>query len=134
MAQSIALAGIPNEPVLGTAELASAVQNDFQELLYVSDMADVFFNPDTDVITVSYYHSSLRTWKPYSVIYDDPHVSANVGGAEFNTLRPQFQITESILAHRVLKKDKCIIKGTTYYVDDFISDGVGVTTVYVRIS
>jgi hypothetical protein len=135
MAHTIALSGIVDLPSVGTAEVLSIALNDFQQLLYVDDMAGVFFNEDTDTISINYYHSSLGRWVPYTVIYDDPHTSANIGaGYEFNTLRPQFQVPESILSHRILKKDRCVLKGVEYRIDDFISDGVGITTVYLRLS
>ena len=134
MAHTIDLSGIVNVPAVGSAELLSVVLNDFQQLLYVDDMTDVFFNTETDVLAINYYYSSLDKWLPLTVIYDDPHTSVNIGaGMEFNTLRPQFQVPESSLAHRVLKKDKCILKGVEYRIDDFISDGVGVTTVFLRL-
>jgi hypothetical protein len=110
------------------------IVNDFQDALYRTDLENVFFNTDEFAETVSYYHSYLGTWHSYAIIWDDPGASADlVGDTEFNTLRPQFQISESVLAHRILKQDKMRRRGKTYIVEDFVSDGVGVTTVYLRI-
>jgi len=117
----------------GTPSVALLTLNDFQQAVYKTDLANTFFNAGEFAIEINYYHSSLDTWQAYDVLYDDPQASVNLAGpANFNTTRPQFQIQESALRHRILKEDRCLVKGKYYSVEDFISDGVGVTTVYLR--
>ena len=110
--------------------------SDFETQLYNADLEEVFFNQDefASKTKVLYYHSSLGVWETYADIFDDPHTSNQLpGDAEFSTLRPQIQLIESKLKHRILKQDRCLRRGRNYFVDDFESDGVGVTTVYLRL-
>lgn len=128
----ITVTGIDVLPVAGTPNVEADVLNDFQTQLYCTDLNQVFMNASEFAITIRYYHSSLNETVSYNVIFDDPHTTMSFDEVGFNTIRPQFQISECALQHRILKKDYCLIRGTKYFVDDFISDGVGVTTVYVR--
>lgn len=115
------------------ASVSQPVVNDFQVAVFRDDLESVFFNVNEFGETVSYYHSSLRQWSSYVILWDDPGASVNlVGETDFNTMRPQFQISESVLAHRIIKNDKVRRRGKTYIVDDYVSDGVGVTVVYLR--
>lgn len=110
------------------------VVNEFQQLLYRDDLANVFFNTNEFSETCSYYHSSLGVWQSYSVLFDDPSADVSLlGDAEFNTNRPQIQASEAVFVHRPLKNDRCRVRGKTYIVEDVVSDGVGVTTVYLRL-
>ena len=127
--------GFSAAPSWGTPGVYHPGLNDFQQLIYVEDLDNVFMNLEEFGISINYYHSSINQWVSYPVLYDDPFASMNLGseGGEFNSIRPQFQVSEARLAHRILKKDKCIINGIIYLVEDFQSDGVGVTTVYLRV-
>lgn len=130
----IYIPGIIAEPEVGIPSVETPVVSEFEQIIYHDDLENVFFNVEEFAMTISYYHSSLDEWVEYSVIYDDPHASVSLGTAvTFNSLRPQFQISEAELLHPVLKNDRCIVKGKRYRIDDFMSDGVGVTTVYLRI-
>lgn len=134
MAHTLTPVGILVTASLGEAATSQTVVNDFQRLLYFTDLDDVFMNLEEFAISVNYYHSSLGVWVSYPVMFDDPHASINIGGEnEFNTIRPQFQISEARLKHRILKKDRCKINGIEYRVEDFISDGVGISTIYLRM-
>ena len=134
MAFTANVSGIVATPTVGVVSAQSTVLNDFQQLLYVNDLNSVFFNTAEFAITISYYHSSLSEWTNYQAIFDDPHTSFSMGAnVDFNTLRPQLQLYESALKHRILKRDLCIVNSVQYHIDDFVSDGVGVTTCFLRI-
>lgn len=116
------------------ATVSQPTVNEFQAALYRDDLANVFFNTDEFAETVSYYHSFLGTWHSYAILWDDPGASVNlVGDTDFNTLRPQFQIAGSVLAHKILKDDKVRRRGKIYIVDDLMEDGVGTTVVFLRL-
>ena len=126
----------PHESATGTAQaptVTAPVVNDFQKQLN-ADLNDVFFNASEFAEAISLYHISLDRWASYNVIFDTPHTTARLpADAEFSTIRPQFQINESALSHRILKNDLCKRRGKTYFVEDVESDGVGVATVYLRL-
>ena len=133
MAQVITLTGVVTPPIIGSPTIAQPVVNDFQRLLYYTDLDEVFMNLEEFAIEISYWHSSLDEWVSYPVLFDDPHASVSLGAeGEFNTRRPQFQISEARLKQRILKKDRCSINGVEYRIEDYVSDGVGVTTVFLR--
>ena len=134
MAFEITPPGFSATPTWGVPAVYRPGLNDFQSLLFATDLNNVFMNTNEFAISISYWHSSLDTWATYSVIYDDPYASMSMGAeGEFNSTRPQFQVSEEQLSQRILKKDRCVINGVAYLVEDFHSDGVGVTTVYVRV-
>jgi hypothetical protein len=134
MAHSVAVASISNPPSVGSAGLTQLSPSEFHNLLYNTDLSDVFFNSQEFAITARYYHKALSSWSVYNVIFDDPHTSFSFGeGIDVSTIRPQFQVRESALRHSILKGDRCMINGKTYFVDDYMQDGVGVITVYLRL-
>lgn len=108
--------------------------NDFQDLLYDTDLADVFMNLEEFGESISYTHSGAEVTTLYAVLFDDPSTSVKIGQAPgFVGSHPQFMISEAALLHSILKRDTCIVKGKTYGIEDFESDGVGVTTVFLRL-
>ncbi len=118
---------------LGSASVIG--RSAFHQLIYVDDMASTFFNVDEFAENVRYYHSSLQAWQTYPALFDDPHTSFSMGPeTEVTNVRPQIMLNESTMLHVPLKGDKCTIRGITYYVDDSQKDGVGVTTIFFRIS
>jgi hypothetical protein len=134
MAHTITPPGLSIPPAWGVPAVYHPGLNAFQDLIYVQDLDNVFMNTEEFGITIQYYHSSLNQWISYPVLFDDPYISMSLGSeGEFNSIRPQFQVSEARLAHRILKKDKCTINGVSYLVEDFQSDGVGVTTVFLRV-
>jgi predicted RNA binding protein with dsRBD fold (UPF0201 family) len=128
-------ASIINIPqTIYTPRVILHTESDFHDLLYRHDMQNVFFNTMEFAISASYYHGSIDKTETYSIIFDDPHASVKAGNdGEFNSLRPQFQIPNYILRHQIMKSDRVTIRGKKYFVDDFIGDGVGGTTVYLRL-
>lgn len=134
MAYTLTSSTLTDSSVMGGAPaIVVPGLNDFQQLIYVDDLADVFFNNDEFAVSIAYYHSTLDSWSTYQVLFDNPYASVRVAEGEFNSLRPQFQVSEAALVHPILKQDRCTFRGRTYYVEDFESDGVGVTTVYMRL-
>jgi len=118
---------------VGTASVAVTGSSAFHTLLYSSDLSNIFFNTAEFAETIRYFHSTLSKWGTYSAMYDDPHMSFSVGSvATINNVKPQLMLAERELLHRVVKGDYCIVRSLRYYVDDFIKDGVGVTTIFLR--
>lgn len=133
MTQTINTEGLVVTPAVGTIYIVVPVVNDFLNIIMRDDLANVFMNTSEFAEPVLYFHSSLGIDVTYNVIYDDPHDDvALTGPASFSSIKPQFQVTESVLEHRLLKNDRCEVRGKTYLVDEVVSDGVGVTTVFLR--
>ena len=111
------------------------ILNSFLQDVYDDDLHNVFFEQTDFGEPIRWYHSSLNTWENYIGIFDDPKAKINVGSqADFNSLRPQIQIIQSSLKHKILKQDKFKIRNKTYIVDDVIEDGVGVITAFGNIT
>lgn len=110
------------------------VLNEFQQSIYETDYTNNYLNTAEFGITARYYHSSLKRWETYPVLFDDPHTSFGVGDIiDVSQTKTQILLSEALLKHRVLKGDKCIVKGQTYFVDDDQSDGVGSTVVFLSL-
>jgi len=121
-------------PSVGVLAASIPTVNAFQNLLYKVDLENVFMNSDEFAEPISYIHSSTGEVTTYAVLFDDPQTSVKLGsGPNFNGLRPQFMISEAELSHRILKRDRCTVRGVDYGIEDFESDGVGVTTVFLRL-
>ncbi len=133
MTQIANVTGIIVTPLVGVIAAIASTVNEFQKLLYRTDLANVFMNSEEFAISISYTHSSTGEIANYDVVYDDPSTSVKVGqGPAFKSLQPQFMISEAELSHPILKRDTCVVNGIDYGIEDFDSDGVGVTTVFLR--
>lgn len=117
----------------GSPTITVFVKSDFEKMLE-ADLEDVFISPDNEEFnTPAVYQHTTGENRTYTVIFDNPGASVSVRvDAEFNTLRPHFKIQETKLARPIKKEDRVLIKGIKYHVDIFKSDGVGVTTAYLR--
>lgn len=125
--------GIPNVPSTGTPQVQHIQVTDFHDLIYNEDIDNVFINQaEFGDTVVNYYHSSLKRWQIYNTIFDNPTILSSIEQADVNLIVPQFQISEYNLLHPILKSDRCIIRNVPYRVEQAISDGVGITTVYLR--
>jgi hypothetical protein len=132
MAFTVTPSGISRTRGQGAPSALLIGRTDFFEQLE-TDIDDVFFNQTEFGETVNYYHDALSTWQIYKTLFDNPHVSMQFGAdAEFNTNRPQVQLQESKFIHPLEKNDEVIVRGVRYFVDDVVSDGVGVSTVYMH--
>jgi len=133
MTQTANVVGITIAPSVGVIAGIVPTVNEFQKLLYTTDLANVFMDSDAFAEPLLYIHSSTGEVVNYSVLFDDPSTSVKTGMAPaFKSLRIQFMISEAVLLHSILKHDKCTMRGIDYGIEDFESDGVGVTTVFLR--
>jgi len=137
MAQNVPVNGIDSSASVGAPDSASPGLNSFQQLLYKDDLANTFMNTSEFAIEIEVFHSRMGAggeWRTYNVIFDDPHSMNKIGDEmEFSTLKPQFMISDAELAMRILKTDRFRVNGIEYRCEDAITDGVGVTTVYMRV-
>lgn len=118
----------------GSPTITVFQESDFQRMLD-DDLDGVFIPEDSEdfAIEVPYTHAAGET-ETYQVIFDDPGVSPSVRlDADFRTIQPQIRIAEHRLKRPVKKDDRVRVKGNLYFVEDYESDGVGVTTIFLRI-
>lgn len=135
MAQSANMVGLTASEAVGTITGVHEVRSEFFTTIYDTDIDQVFFNQKEFGSTVRYYHSALGVWEEYKDLFDNPHTSMKLGSpTEFNSIKPQVQLQESKLKDRILKQDKIIKRGVVHQIEDFISDGVGISTVYMRLA
>jgi len=136
MAQTATFAGIARTRETGIPTITLFVRDDFAAQLE-TDMDQVFIQAaGVDFAENGEMQYTHRTGEErnYPVIFDNSHASANVRtSAEFSSIRPQVQIQETKLARPIQHDDKAVIRGITYKVEDFVSDGVGVTTIFLRL-
>lgn len=108
-------------------------RTDFHKLIYVDDLNNCFFNEAEFAEQALYQHASLGSTVTYQCLFDDPYTSLSIGGdTEVTTVRPCISVAETSLRHVVVKGDRCTVRGITYFVDDYQSDGVGVVKIYLR--
>ena len=137
MAFTITPTGIPAERALGTPAVLYFIRTEFQSIME-QDMEMAMFGTDGQDFaekqnTVIYTHVSGEIGN-YSVIFDKAYASQGFqSDTEFNGLKPQFMVQETKLLRSVQHKDTVSIRGNIYNVEDYHSDGVGVTTVYLRL-
>lgn len=98
------------------------------------DLNSVFFGPDGQEFaeSVVYTHTNGNV-ETYSIIYDDP--TRNVGfqsSAELVVEVPQFMMQTTDLKSPIQKKDRVLLRGKDYFIEDYEDNGVGVTTVFLR--
>lgn len=110
-------------------------RNDFQQQIYVNDFTACFTNTDEFAIEISYYHASIQTSETYAVNWDDPSTSLSMPDEmTVKDMRPQFIVGEAFLKHRIIKGDRCTKGGKTYFIEDFVKDGVGGVVVFLSAS
>ena len=98
-----------------------------------TDINSVFFAQNEFGKTVQYLHAGDTVWQTYKVIFDNPQASMNYGGeSDFNSLRPQIQLQESKLKQPIGVGDVIKMDGLEYQNETYISDGVGITTLYMH--
>lgn len=135
MAFTANMVGLSANEAVGIVTAVHEVRTDFFAQIYDTDIDSVFFNTAEFGETVSYYHSSIGVWETYKDLFDNPDTSLKFGPtANFKSIKPQVQLQESRLKHGILKQDKIVSRGIMYHVENFISDGVGISTVYMRLA
>jgi hypothetical protein len=133
MTQNITISKITNPAGVSVTDVTQTEKTEFEKILD-DDIDNAYLNNTEFAKSIKYFHEGLQEWHVYNVIFDDPHASVALGsGEEFNSLRPQFLVAQKDLETRIFKNDRCIISGTEYIVDDYVADGVGVMTVYLRL-
>lgn len=134
MTISVSAPAVTTPSQVTTPSATKIALNAFQQMVYRDDLNDVFFNDEDFAISISYYHSHLELWQIYKVISDDIGTSVDLlNGHDFRTTDPQFQVSSSALKHKILRGDYCLVGGKKYFVRDYEDDGVGVTTIYLRL-
>ncbi len=114
------------------AELVLVEQNSFQMQMN-DDLEAVFFNQGefAEKAKSKYVHSNGQT-EYYAVIFDTPTTNLGIASnVEVTLMKPQVQIIERQLVNAITKDDTIDVRGVSYHVENFISDGVGVTTLFL---
>lgn len=133
MSVTLHTVGLSRTRGLGVTQVATNTLAPFLQRVLVNDLASVFFNVKQFAEPVQYTHDGFAPVF-YNVIFDDPHTSVKLtGDTEFNSMRPQIQIAERALQHTVTKRDRVRVRGKDYFIEDYIGDGVGVFTIYLRL-
>lgn len=105
----------------------------FFQTVYRDDLANVFFNLQEFAETGMIYHTDLAAWFTYSVLFDDPKTSMRFGtDADVTELKPQVMVATRALKAPIQKTDRVIVRGVRYQIEDIDSDGVGVTSIFLR--
>ena len=107
-------------------------KNDFMKQMDI-DLESTFFNREefAEKDKNKYTHVNGQV-EYYSIIFDDPTTDLGLGSnVDVTLVKPQAQIIEKQLVNQVAKDDEVIIRGITYRVESYVSDGVGVTTLFL---
>jgi len=113
------------------------IRDEFLHILE-EDLDQVFIQSDgkefaENQTTVIYYHATGEV-ENYPVLFDNPSTSGDtLAEADFTLIQPQIQIQETKLQRPVQKKDQVLVRGKKYFVENFVSDGVGVSTLFLRL-
>ena len=124
------------DTAVGVPSIQTYTRDTFLGILE-EDLDMVFIGSDgqefaEDQNTVIYTHSTGEV-KNYPVLFDNPYASQKVNSeASFTGINPQFMIQETKLVRKVKTDDRVSIRGVLYYVKDYHSDGVGLTTIFLR--
>ena len=95
-----------------------------------NDFANTFITDFKEPAILTFKDGSTQT---IYVLYDEPTTTYNFQNpAEFNTIRPQIIIQESLLADVIYHTMNIKVRGISYFVEDIESNGVGVITLYMR--
>ena len=123
--------GVDSTAVVGDATAEHIVLNLFNTHL-VTDMNDTFFNSKEFAESAQYTHK-VGGLKTYSVIFDDPTTNVNFGGGAATFLqKPQIQVKEKLLLNEPQRGDTCVVRGVRYRVENYISNGVGIMTIFLN--
>lgn len=87
----------------------------------------------TDFKEPAHFTFKDGTAQTIDVLFDDPTTTFNFQNpAEFNTVRPQIMLQESLLPDVIYHGTQIKVRGKVYFVEDYESNGVGVLTMYMR--
>jgi hypothetical protein len=133
MSFTISPAGYLRTRGTGTPPVVAVIVLTLFQSQLETDIDSVFFAQNEFGKTVQYLHAGDTVWQTYKVIFDDPQASMNYSGpSDFNSLRPQVQLQESKLKQPIKAGDVIKMDGLEYQNETYISDGVGITTLYMH--
>jgi len=95
------------------------------------DLENTFFNDQEFAEDANYTHKTGNV-TVYKCLYDDPTTNISASSdVEVTLLRPQVMVREKQLQKPVSKGDRLTVRGIRYAVDDYISNGVGILTIFL---
>jgi hypothetical protein len=130
------MTGIAQARGLGVLGVRVYVRDEFLAAME-QDLDQVFIGQDgqefaEDQNSVTYTHATGEV-ENYPVLFDNPFATANVNSeAVFSSIKPQIIIQETKLVRPLKKNDRIVVRGNAYFVEDHHSDGVGLTTIFLR--
>lgn len=133
MAFVINAVGIDITATVGAPTAEHIVPNTFMNYMD-ADLDSVFFNNTefAEKKEITYKHK-IGDVAFYYAIFDDPTTNANLGGDSSALLqKPHIMIKEKIMKHTPNRGDELIVKGVRYAVDTYISNGVGIMTLFLN--
>jgi hypothetical protein len=115
--------------------ITNSVRNDFHKEVYVNSFSNAFINTSFFGEDILYKHYNKTNWETYPVLFDDPTIDISYGdGASVLTKKLKIYTGICFLKYAVTKKDRCIVRGKKYYVDDCIEDGTGGIDIFLRVN
>jgi len=136
VAQFIDIVGTMGDQQTGTPSALLYKRDEFLNYLE-TDLDQVFLGSGgqefaEDQNTVEYIHTTGEV-ENYPVIFDNPTIGQKVNPeAIFEAIKPQILVQETKLARAIKKGDKVRVRAVWYYVEDYHSDGVGLTSIFIR--
>lgn len=134
--QTATVSGTTAQQATGALGVTVYTRDIFAQILE-QDLDQVFIGSSgqefaEDESTIIYTHATGEV-ENYPAIYESPHSSQGVNSeAEFNGLKPSITLQDSKLVRAINKGDRVQVQGIKYYIENYITDGVGVTTIYLR--
>lgn len=128
--------GIVVDTTVGAPSIETYTRDTFLDILE-EDIDMVFIGQNgrefaENQNTVEYTHATGEV-ENYPVIFDNPYASQKVNSeTNYTGINPQFMIQETKLVRNPKTDDRVTVRGVLYYVKDYHSDGVGITTIYLR--
>lgn len=124
------LSGVTLDISIGAVTATLLTRSDFNQMLE-DDFSGTFITDFKDTAVFTFVDKSTAI---IDVLFDNPHTSfKGQAAAEFNTIRPQVMVQESLLPDTIYHEMKIKVKGKEYFVDDYKSNGVGVLTIFLRL-
>lgn len=129
MATVISITGVSASVSVGVITPIITPYNTFFDQME-NDLNSVFFNTSEFSEVAIYTHKNGQN-TTYKCLYDDPTTNISISSDELTLIKPQIMIREKIMINPPSKGDKVIIRGIRYVVDNYMSNGVGIMTLYL---
>lgn len=117
---------------IGVPGIVFTPQNDFFSIMD-QDLQDCFFNQSefAENDEISYVHENGQE-TTYKAIFDNPTTNINMlSDTDAIMVKPQVMLIEKDLINPVAHNDEITVRGVVYRVDSYMSNGVGIVTVYL---